>query len=727
MSLKKLFMSMLISLVSFIGVAQIQYGGTPASWIERSSYDSIAGFSYDLDIARSMLGKPGKDATAFTFAEPIMVNLDILKHGTHSILDDGTKVWRIKLRSDGAYSLNVIFSRFLLPEGGGLFVYTPDKKIVRGAYTFLNNKGSGTLAIQPVPGEEIVLEYNQPEDVEFQAELVIDQLSHDFLGVFAAHKDGQFGASGDCNIDINCDEGAKWQIDKRAVCRMVIGGTELCTGTLVNNTNQDQEPYILTANHCINTQNLADNTVFVFNYESKNCNGEDGSVAHSISGAELLSTKNKTTEGYLDFTLVRLSVDIPEVFEPYFAGWDVTGSLRDTVVAIHHPNGDVKKVSGSYQELVTATFKPYSYDESTFWLVKQWAFGTTEGGSSGGALFDKYHRVIGTLSGGWADCESPINDYYQKLSVSYDKYYQSSSTQLKPWLDPKNTGTKILDGYDPNTGGAQLINKKMLSNWTNEAVPVLYEVNQGSGYISGNNSFGDLVKADFFSLASLGTRDYIEGVYVLFGKATGDDNVDIDINLYESNGGEPGESFQEASLKLKEVKDAAEGLDYVYYEFENPVYVNRSFFAGIVLPTNVGDTVALITTEDTEEVVEENFAWELQFENIWKPYSDTDYSWGLTVSHAIFPVIGNLNSIKQKVREEKIKLFPNPANEQVTIMINTKEQGVVFVYNSLGILIAEKALHSNSVSLDVSEWSPGIYIIQCRTKNGAMNNKLLVE
>ena len=67
-------------------------------------------------------------------------------------------------------------------------------------------------------------------------------------------KDGRFDLSQACNVDVNCAEGAGSEAIKRSVCRLLINGTELCSGVMINNTNQENIPYMLTGFHCIGNQ-----------------------------------------------------------------------------------------------------------------------------------------------------------------------------------------------------------------------------------------------------------------------------------------------------------------------------------------------------------------------------------------------------------------------------------------------------------------------------------------
>jgi hypothetical protein len=122
-----------------------------------------------------------------------------------------------------------------------------------------------------------------------------------------------------------------------------------------------------------------------------------------------------------------------------------------SAVCIHHPQGDVKKISWDYDP-VTST--PYlsttTVSSATHWLVGNWEDGTTEVGSSGSPLFDQNHRIVGQLHGGFADCDVNLPDWYGKFSYSMTE-------GLRAWLDPENSGAMTLDGFDPSTNSAPTV------------------------------------------------------------------------------------------------------------------------------------------------------------------------------------------------------------------------------------------------------------------------------
>lgn len=450
--MKKLSLLFFPCFFSLVLQAQIEYPGKP--WSQdlklKSSAATVTFAGLSPTAASAYVSSFSPELKAMVFAYPFDTLLTAERQGTWEILPGGAGIWRLTMCSPKALSLNLIFSRFKLPAGASVYLYTPDYQVIRGAFTSKNQTASGVLATVPLPGDKITVELNLPANPEFIPVLEISKVSHDFTGFFKSSL-GET-SSGDCNIDINCPPGSNWQIEKKSVVKFIRGGNWLCSGTLINNVRNDGRPLLLSANHTIGSESQAEQSVFFFRYERPSCGNGNGTLQYTISGSKLLATTGK-----VDFSLVELSSPPPQEYEPFYAGWDRrVFSFLDTVTCIHHPNGSVKKISISNRRVVTADFGG-GYDTNTHWKISTWDVGTTEGGSSGSPLFNNDHRIVGDLTGGDASCTYNFNDYFQKFSVSWDKYPDSSS-QLKCWLDPDQTGVLILNGYDPFSGGKPLAN-----------------------------------------------------------------------------------------------------------------------------------------------------------------------------------------------------------------------------------------------------------------------------
>jgi len=141
----------------------------------------------------------------------------------------------------------------------------------------------------------------------------------------------------------------------------------------------------------------------------------------------------------------------------YFNGWNRSENIAANGVSIHHPSGDIKKLSTYTVKPVSTGFGQSNSDPAgKYWRV-QWVetengHGVTEGGSSGSPLFDASGRIIGALTGGNASCTNTFApDYYGKFSFSWEQNGVQSNKQLKPWLDPDQTGLDQLNGLGDGT------------------------------------------------------------------------------------------------------------------------------------------------------------------------------------------------------------------------------------------------------------------------------------
>ncbi|MBX2927647.1 MAG: DVUA0089 family protein, partial [Saprospiraceae bacterium] len=268
-----------------------------------------------------------------------------------------------------------------------------------------------------------------------------------------------FDDSGNCNVNTICSQGDNWRDQIKSVAMILVGGFRACTGYLVNNTAQDCRPLFLTANHClginddaINSPNL--NTwTFMWRYESPNCTPDtDGPTNMTTNGATLLA--NSATGGSItdsDFAILLLA-ESPKTagYDVYFAGFDATTTAPSSATGIHHPSGDVKKISMENAALTGTSYGSTS-GTATHWRVADWDSGTTEPGSSGSPIFsDATKRAMGFLSGGSAACGNDLPDWYGSLGYSWNNNGATDSRRrLRDHLDPGGLATFVDGSADP--------------------------------------------------------------------------------------------------------------------------------------------------------------------------------------------------------------------------------------------------------------------------------------
>ena len=414
--------------------AQLSWGGSPpsqrlplAGLVPTVRMEPVDVAAYLAEDAQADKGTP------FRFGATLPVDLGF-ESGVWSTAPNGDRVWRLRLESDGAYSLGLLFSQYALPGGSQLFVYGDGYRELVGGFDDRNNKDDGEFSIAPVPCDAITLEYVEPAAIAalgMTARLRIGAVVHDYRDLYELI-DGKAGpvgpadAAGACEIDVHCAQGANWQDEQRAVTLLIIGGG-LCTGSLINNAANDGSQYYMSAYHC----GALNNAIFRFNYEKSGCSSGTAPTNHTVQGSVQLAGNASN-----DFRLVRITSTIPSSYAPYYLGWDRSGVNPTSAVTIHHPAGDVKKISFENNTVTKA---------SSQWHVSQWDLGVTEPGSSGCPLMDSSGRVLGQLYGGASACGFPFDDYYGRFDLAWPS--------VKTWLDPANSGVTAIGGFNPGGGG----------------------------------------------------------------------------------------------------------------------------------------------------------------------------------------------------------------------------------------------------------------------------------
>lgn len=376
---------------------------------------------------------------------------DAFKHGT-------SYYWKIQAND---LAIKAFLDVEPLPLGDTVFIknIAGEKVQYLTRDNLLQNKWSSKV----VP-EEIVIQYKSHNSEIPQ--IRIRSYSLQELPKGSLQTD-DFGDSQFCEVNMNCSEGNNYQDVKNSVVRILVKVDNAyfwCTGSLINNTTFDHAPYILTAEHCAlngskfsSAADLKD-WEFYFQYESPNCSNppNEGNLASKvITGASMLARSNDQggTTGS-DFLLLELDLSFnnglfPPSIQPYFAGWNRLDIAPASGVAIHHPEGDIKKISTSTQPALSGEYTASA--SNTHWIV-YWnatanGHGVTEGGSSGGAFFNGNREITGTLTGGFASCSFKNDeDFYGKFSYHWDQNGNTPNRRLKDWLDPLNTNVTSLSG-----------------------------------------------------------------------------------------------------------------------------------------------------------------------------------------------------------------------------------------------------------------------------------------
>lgn len=464
--LKKLLFVCVGALFSVSSIAQTKNVGNPTSWKEKSlnpnSYatQTMQGFDRETIDAQDVIHDAAKDVP-WRFGYKYETNYALSNSGTWTNLPNGDRFWRMGFICEGAMTVNLLMENLYIPEGAFMHLYDIDKTNKIGAFTSRNNSPSGKLGTELVHGEHVVLEYYEPANVNGLGHFTVSGVVHGYRSLDRIQKDltKALNSSGDCNIDVNCPLGNGWEDQINSVAMVVVNGSGICTGALINNTCNDGTPYFLTANHCIGGATVGDNLNWAFRFNWKSPPGTESCATTAGStdpgapydetayGATVLVQGTEADHALLQIT--NMTVTDAQNWNAFYAGWnndDTDGSITQAT-GIHHPAGDVMKICREDNP-------PYHNNAAGagVWYIDAWEEGVTEPGSSGSPLFDQNGRIIGQLYGGAAACnnggQSTTNngayDYYGRLGISW-------GLGVSAYLAPNSCGAATTnDGWDPN-------------------------------------------------------------------------------------------------------------------------------------------------------------------------------------------------------------------------------------------------------------------------------------
>ncbi len=99
--------------------------------------------------------------------------------------------------------------------------------------------------------------------------------------------------------------------------QIIFNGSYTCSGALINNTQDQGRPLILTAAHCIESEEDLNSIVVIFGKRKLLKDQLYGGLEWSSIGASLLSSSRE-----IDFALLELDSKIPIHVSPIYLGWN---------------------------------------------------------------------------------------------------------------------------------------------------------------------------------------------------------------------------------------------------------------------------------------------------------------------------------------------------------------------------------------------------------------------
>lgn len=419
----------------------------------------------DGDKGRPLAIGYGRDV-AFTARRIVLADLDWVAGA------DGGRSARIEIASPGAAALRVAL-RLSAPTAGLTVRYAgvAAKAAVFGAYP-ANSLASSDLHWSPVlAGDTAIIELRAAANASL-AGLVLEvpRVSHQLvtgadLRSLSPGDAKAIGSSGACNVDVACVLPVSQAVldAAKSVARLSFvaddGGSYLCTGTLINDSVASFTPYLFTANHCIDSAATARTVNTYWFYDAVTCNNRNTPPFVQLAGGAALLGRSQD----FDWAFLRM-LEAPPAGVVYSAWRAEPIALGAVVSTIHHPRGDLKKWSQG-----TLTGFRFVGDLGAYGNFNEviWDVGTTEGGSSGGALYTflqgaGYYEVRGGLLGGGASCTNPtFPDYYSDLGAALPvlrEYLTPNASNPTGLVAATEFYNRTLDHYFISTNPVEINN-----------------------------------------------------------------------------------------------------------------------------------------------------------------------------------------------------------------------------------------------------------------------------
>ena len=384
---------------------------------------------------------------------------------------NGVSTWRHALRIPTAVSMSFHARTLVLPAGAALRITAGTSSVV---YHQSDASAAGLWG-RVLKGDTLAFEITVPSSREADVEFDLASLQAGYRGLGGGVDDhptfkklramNAIANATTCTENFSCHETAGNFGPRNATAAIVVGGVALCTATLINDVREDTKPYLLSARHC-QVPESGDSSIAVYWDGVVPCSAALGSVYDTLLPVHL---GGHTLVEQQDVWLIDFQREL-DATHVYFAGWDATGGTFIGGYSPHHAHGRSRQFAGWFGQ-------PFLHDiansalgsgyRGTFWGVVN-EVGSVGGGASGGGLFDPNNRLVGTaslaiLSDATGDGSCPVSAppapnatnavaEYNSFSAVWDSTADTTSTTnprtLKSVLDPDNTGTIVVDGFE---------------------------------------------------------------------------------------------------------------------------------------------------------------------------------------------------------------------------------------------------------------------------------------
>ncbi len=246
-----------------------------------------------------------------------------------------------------------------------------------------------------------------------------------------------------------------------------------------------------------------------------------------------------------------------------------------------------------------------------------------------------------------------------------------------------------------------------------------YVAPHDSGFVTGNNIYDDLEKAQLY----VNTQTVIVTgcLALVHAHSSGNTNINGTIKIYSKNTstGNP-QTLLATSQPI--LQTAIINNTYSTFTFNPPVTLSADFFVSYVLPQNAGDSIGIYSTYVTCHSPT-TLAYEMAGGNIW---GQLKTNWGFATGNdldlALLPLIQNSSSGVNSIAQKNIFW----RNDNSNLIFSETEIGAeISIINMQGQICKNEILQENKI--DISQLSYGLYFFFLKDQAGILQKAKFIK
>lgn len=297
----------------------------------------------------------GDDTGVVKVGEEIFQKFDSPHPYLSSLKNNETKVWSQHVKYEEATYISLHFSRLDLATDDFLLIKSSDGERSWRYYNKGNqnklNKDEGFWSV-PIYGNEVIIEIhsvNSQKGFGYAIDKFARGFTEDEMNSMARCDDpsdpdcwdNEAICGDDDSREAKCYQTSEPEVydHSRAVARLLINGTNACTGWLIGD-----EGHLMTNNHCVESMSDANNVTVEFMAEGSSCATNCQSWFGCSGTIEASSTTLVKTDSNLDYSLLQLPTNVSGTYG-FLQLRESGASVGERIYIPQHPRAWGKRIS----------------------------------------------------------------------------------------------------------------------------------------------------------------------------------------------------------------------------------------------------------------------------------------------------------------------------------------------------------------------------------------------